>query len=115
MTVLALQQARETIARLIEEHMGIDAVRVLEDIPFAELHKDFDSLTMLELQLLLEKEYGVEFDLESGPGQHSVPKNATELAEAILSQCAQHREREARKASLRGEKTEPPSLPVRDA
>jgi hypothetical protein len=57
------------------------------------LHKDFDSLSFLEIQLLLEKEYGFEFEENADPRQFKMPLNATELAQTLILQHQRHLER----------------------
>lgn len=95
------QQARQTIARLIEEHMGVPTDKVMADTPFLELHKDFDSLTMLELQLLLEKEYDMEFDNDAHSRQDKLPVNVTELAHVLISQHTAYRLKQARALAIK--------------
>ena len=88
--LLELQSVRQQIAELIHGSMDIAVDKVLEDIPFADLHKDFDSLAMLELQFLLEKEYGFEFEIDPHDKNARVSSNATELAGKLLRQYSQH-------------------------
>lgn len=88
--LLELQAVRQQIAELIHGSMDIAVDKVLEDIPFAELHKDFDSLAMLELQFLLEKEYGFEFEIDPHDKTARACSNTTELALELLRQSSQH-------------------------
>lgn len=99
------QQARQTIARLIEVHMGVPTDKVMADTPFLELHKDFDSLTMLELQLLLEKEYDMEFDNDAHSRQDKLPANVTELAQVLTVQHAAYRLKQARTLAIKQAKS----------
>jgi len=94
---ISVQQARETITRLLEEYMGVEATTVLQDTPFVELHKEFDSLSMLELQLLLEKAHDMEFDSGAQGQNGKLPTNVTELAEVLVKQHAVYHARKARK------------------
>lgn len=87
---LELQSVRKQIAEFIHGSMDIAVEKVLEDIPFGDLHKDFDSLAKLELQLLLEKEYGFEFEIGRHDRNAKVPNNATELAQELLRQKEQN-------------------------
>lgn len=94
MDIANLSQVRETIARILVEYMGVDLKAALNDTPFVELHKDFDSLSMLELQLLLEKEYNVEFNVEVHGGlKGELPKNVTEFALLLFDKYSEHHSR----------------------
>jgi len=90
MDQLDIQSVRQKIAELIHDFMDIPVENVLEDTPFTELHKDFDSLTMLEVQLLLEKEYGFEFEIDMHNKNAKLPSNATELAQELIKQHSQY-------------------------
>jgi len=91
-TSIALQSVRQKIAELIHDNLDIPVDKVLEDIPFPELHKDFDSLTLLEVQLLLEKAYGFEFEINLHDKYSKLPNNATELAQEqeLIRKHARH-------------------------
>jgi acyl carrier protein len=89
---MGLQSVRQKIAELIHDNLDITVDRVLEDIPFPELHKDFDSLAMLEVQMLLETAYGFEFETNLHDKNTKLPNNATELALEVIRQHAQHEE-----------------------
>lgn len=54
-TSIDLQSVRQKNAELIHFNPDIPDDKVLEDITFPVRHKDFDSLTQLEVQLLLGK------------------------------------------------------------
>jgi acyl carrier protein len=109
MQILEAEVVRKKIAELIEQHMGIAATRVLEGTSFGELDKDFDSLALLEMQLLLEKEYEFEFDMQLHDKNAKLPSNVDELAEAVIHQLEQHRERQAIKAAKAAAKAQPQS------
>lgn len=82
--MIELDEVRQTIARLIQKQVDIPIAKVLDDTPFRELHPDYDSLTLMELQLLLEKEYATEFSFEQGASFDDFPENATGLARLII-------------------------------
>jgi acyl carrier protein len=82
----SISQIRATVARLLHEQMGIDPELALQDTPFIELHKDFDSLSFMELQLLLEKEYKTELEESASHDPALLPKTCTELAQALQLQ-----------------------------
>jgi acyl carrier protein len=86
---------RIRIAALLEEHMDINPTSALEDTAFTELHKDFDSLALLELQLLLEKEFSMEFDGFDRTAK--IPTNLTEMADALIREYEQYQLRQAKK------------------
>jgi acyl carrier protein len=98
---LELESVRQKIAELIHDNLDITVEKVLEDTPFKELHKDFDSLTFLEVQLLLEKEYGFEFQIDFQDKNAKIPKNATELATELIKQHAAHLVREKAKSEAK--------------
>jgi acyl carrier protein len=75
------------IAEIIEKHIGVDRAAVLVGTPFVELSSDFDSLALLETQLVLEEEYKFEFDRKTGR-TGKLPTNVHELAQLVIAQCA---------------------------
>jgi hypothetical protein len=42
---LQLVEVKAKVAQLLKSYMGIDEAEALRDVPFVELHKDFDSLS----------------------------------------------------------------------
>jgi acyl carrier protein len=72
------------IAELIGHHLGVDEKLVLDGIPFLELHSDFDSLTFIEIQLMLEEEYKFEFNRNAMDKGGKLPSNALELADVLI-------------------------------
>jgi acyl carrier protein len=101
---LELEPIRQKIAELIHDNLDITVEMVLMDTPFTELHKDFDSLTLLELQLLLEKEYSFEFQIDFQDKTAKMPRNATDLAIELIKQHAAHLVREKTKAEVKAVK-----------
>lgn len=75
--------------------MDIDPALALKDTLFTELHKDFDSLSLLELQLLLEKEFNMEFDGLDRTAK--MPTNVSEMADALIREHALYQQRQAKK------------------
>jgi acyl carrier protein len=101
---LELESVRQKIAEIIHDNLDITVEKVLEDTPFKELHKDFDSLTFLEVQLLLEKEYGFEFQVDFYDKAAKIPTNATELAQELIKQHAAHLVKEQKKLEAKAAK-----------
>jgi len=95
--MLDFENVRRRIAALLLEHMDIDPCLALQDTVFSELHKDFDSLALLELQLLLEKEFSMEFD--GFDRNAKIPSNVSEMAEALIREYEQYHLRQAKKKS----------------
>ena len=93
--LLIKDNVRIQIASLLKEHMDIDPVLALQDTVFSELHKDFDSLALLELQLLLEKEFDMEFD--GFDRNAKIPTNVSEMADALMREYEQYQLRQAKK------------------
>jgi acyl carrier protein len=86
---------RKQISSLLKEHMDIDPVLALQDTLFTELHKDFDSLSLLELQLLLEKEFDMEFDGLDRTAK--MPTNVSEMADALIREHSLYQQRQDKK------------------
>ena len=100
--ILEKSEVRIRIAMLLKEHMGIDQEIALQDTVFTVLHKDFDSLAYLELQLLLEKEFGMEFD--GIDRNEKSPTNVSEMADALIREHGLYHLRRARKVALQAQK-----------
>lgn len=92
---LIKDNVRDRIASLLKEHMGIDPVLALQDTLFTKLHKDFDSLSLLELQLLLEKEFNMEFDGLDRTAK--MPTNVSEMADALVREHSLYQQRQDKK------------------
>jgi acyl carrier protein len=99
---LEKNEVRIQIVMLLEEHMGIDPQLALQDTEFKALHKDFDSLAYLELQLLLEKKFGMEFD--GIDRNEKLPTNVSEMADALIREHGLYHLRKARKVALQAQK-----------
>lgn len=82
--------------------MDIDPALALQDTLFTELHKDFDSLSLLELQLLLEKEFDMEFDGLDRTAQ--IPTNVSEMADALIREHTLYQQRQVKKKEAQSEK-----------
>ncbi len=80
----SLPALRQEIASLLQQHLGVDRDRALSGLAFTQLHPGFDSLDLLELQLLLEKQLG--FELEPPAGNSPWPSSLEELAQEVLRQ-----------------------------
>ena len=99
---LEKSEVRIRIAMLLKEHMGIDQEIALQDTVFTVLHKDFDLLAYLELQLLLEKEFGMEFD--GIDRNEKLPTNVSQMADALIREHGLYHLRSARKVELQAQK-----------
>ncbi len=93
--MLQKEDVRKSIATLLRQHMDIDPALALQDVVFSELHKDFDSLALLELQLLLEKEFSMEFD--GFDHNAKIPTNVSEMADALMREYEQYHLRQVKK------------------
>lgn len=101
----SLEAVRLKIAELLADKMDIAQDRTLVDLPFKELHADFDSLSMLEMQLLLEEAYGFEFEFDHHKlaaaqngadlayDKGGLPATASELALELIRQHQNHAQR----------------------
>lgn len=98
MNILKIDEVRNAIADMLFDLMDIDRQLALQDTPFSELHKDFDSLTFAELQFMLEDRFKMEFSNDDKNA--IVPVNVTELAEILIAQYVVYHDslREAQEA-----------------
>lgn len=75
-----LDSVTNKVADLAVQYMGVDRARLLAGTPLVDV---MDSLWVMELVMLLEREYGVELDIASsicrGPSM-----NVTSLAREVL-------------------------------
>lgn len=71
----------EKIAKMLEEQEVLDASTITYDTAFEEL--DLDSLSIVDLTMSCEDEFGVELDLENPP------KTIGELVEVIKAQTGE--------------------------
>lgn len=88
--ILTLEEVKQKIAEILHSQMDIAPHRTLSDTPFMDLHDEFDSLSMMELQLLLEEKLHFELDFKMHSKLTVLPTNATELAQEVLRQHAAH-------------------------
>jgi acyl carrier protein len=86
--ILSLEEVRQKIAEILHAQMDIAPHRTLSDTPFLALNDEFDSLSMMELQLLLEEKLHFELDFKMHSKLTVLPSNATELAQEVLRQHA---------------------------
>ena len=87
---LTVNEIKTTIATILLKHMGIDPAVTLADTPFMDLHKNFDSLSMMELLLLLEDELHFELNFKRHD-QHAIrPNTVSEMAAEVLHQYNAH-------------------------
>lgn len=87
---LTVDEIRTTIANILFKQMGIDPALTLADTPFMELHKDFDSLSMMELLLLLEDELHFEINFKMHDQTVVPPNTVSEMALEVLHQYHAH-------------------------
>lgn len=79
---------RRRVARLLFECMGIPEEKSLDDLPLERLDPNFDSLSLLEIQLLLEKDYQFEFQHESRARRLRLDSTVSELARQAIESMA---------------------------
>ncbi|SDX27922.1 hypothetical protein SAMN04515617_102279 [Collimonas sp. OK242] len=89
---LTLDEVKSQIAALVSEYMGVDQALILSGKKFDTLIENFDSLAMVEVQLLVEKHYGFDLDFED-TSMDAFPADIDELAEAFLLQYQKHRQK----------------------
>jgi acyl carrier protein len=87
---LSLDEVRQAIAEILKMQMDIEPHRSLADTPFMALHDEFDSLSMMELQLLLEEKLHFELDFKMHSKLTVLPTNVTELSQEVLRQYSAH-------------------------
>jgi acyl carrier protein len=81
--LLAFDEVCQKLSAIIYEQMGI-VVTGKEDVPFLELHQDFDSLAFTELQLLLEEHY--DFELKFDAHAQALPATVREFSQQVVQQ-----------------------------
>jgi acyl carrier protein len=87
---LTVGEIKTTIANILFKQMGIDPALTLADTPFMDLHNDFDSLSMMELLLLLEDELHFEINFKMHDKQAVPPNIVSEMALEVLHQYTAH-------------------------
>jgi len=97
---LTIDEVKNQMATLVSEYMGIDRELVLSGKKFDTLIEHFDSLAMVEIQLLLEKHYDVELNFE-GVDKEAFPTDIDELADGFLQQY--QRQKNQQKTELKKE------------
>lgn len=85
---LTLSVIRSTLVDIASRRYGMDPDGLLAGRPFTELCESFDSLALLDLQLLLDKALGIDLDPPGPPW----PTNLHTLAEAVLRQWERERQ-----------------------
>lgn len=81
----------QTIAKILERQLGVSPEHALSGARFDELDSAFDSLAFVEMQVLLEDEYGVRFDEALAEHADKMPTNVLELADILLPLIAASR------------------------
>ena len=82
---LAVESVKGKIADLVEKYMGIERSRVLDGTPLSDL---FDSLCLLELVLLVEREWSVEINIALHRPCAGVLLDIEDLAHEVVGQRA---------------------------
>lgn len=74
---------KELVVRAISDQKGFPADALLSGRSFKELDQQFDSLSMLEIQLIIEEAFGIELE---GQWQNleEFPDNLEELVQLIF-------------------------------
>lgn len=75
--------ARERLAMLVEEHLGVEPSRILDDVTFERL--DADSLDMVELVMSLEEDLKISIDDDEANKHLSVDNTFGEAAAFVAT------------------------------
>jgi acyl carrier protein len=59
---ITIESVKETISQIVYKQLGVEPAQLLAGTAFNKLSPDFDSLSMLEIQLQLETDLGFEFE-----------------------------------------------------
>ena len=81
--VINVESVIAKLAELAEKYMGVEKIRLLGGTPLADL---FDSLCLLELVMLLERELHMDIDIPSHARMAGSRLDAGELARAVVRQ-----------------------------
>ena len=80
---VTLTHVEDSIVRVLQKTMGMDAQALRSGASFTSLDSHFDSLAVTELMISLEEEYDVEFDQRHMMGNRKMPDTLSELATAV--------------------------------
>ncbi len=76
------------IAEIMQRTQGMDPQKLLSGTEFLALDRHFDSLSMVEVQLLIEETFDIEFDQKAFSDISKMPRNLQQLAQAVFEQLA---------------------------
>lgn len=74
------------IASIMQRTQGMDPKALLAGEEFLALDKNFDSLSMVEVQLMIEEAFDIEFDQKAFSDASKMPVNLPELARIVFEQ-----------------------------
>ncbi|MCO7641101.1 phosphopantetheine-binding protein [Pseudomonas sp. S 311-6] len=96
---------RDRLARIIAETCRCEAAPLKDDVPFATVIEQFDSLAMLEILLAIEAEFGLDSEtmmrreeMETVNVEELFPENLSGLIHLMQAVAARPREEPVRKA-----------------
>ena len=81
---LVEDEVSRVVSQMIADHLEVDVGQVRSGAAFVELHPDFDSLAVLQIQNLVEEHYGVPLTLDAEEG--TFPMCLQELV-ALIMRC----------------------------
>lgn len=73
------------VSQIIADHLEVDVAQVRSGASFVELRSDFDSLTVVEIQNLVEEHFGIPIKMDAE--QDTFPMCLQELV-ALIMRCA---------------------------
>lgn len=82
---LTVTEVRAPLAALMADRMKLGQAALLANVPFSDLSSHFDSLSLLEAQLLVEQAFGFELAWPSRPDA-SLPATLDDLAAVVVRQ-----------------------------
>ncbi|MFK0380226.1 acyl carrier protein [Pandoraea sp. NPDC090278] len=90
----SIEEIRTKIANLVSETFGIDKEKIISDLNFIDIDGRFDSLAMLEMQIKIEEEFGVEFPSFSAGDE--LPSNLRDLSAIVFTELLKQQVTEGR-------------------
>lgn len=85
---ITIADVESSIAEIMQRTQGMSPQRLLDGEEFLALDKNFDSLSMVEVQLLIEESFNIEFDQKAFSDAAKMPRTLQQLARIVLEELA---------------------------
>lgn len=85
---ITVADVESRIAEIMQRTQGMNPQRLLDGEDFLSLDKNFDSLSMVEVQLLIEETFHIEFDQKAFSDAAKMPRTLQQLALIVLGELS---------------------------